>query len=201
MNIIKDFIPVTNINRPNRHNSCLSITIHNTDNTAKGANAKSHAEYIKRIPVKTSWHYTVDDKQIYQHIPDTEASYHTNNREGNDTSIAIEICMNSDGDIKKATDNAVWLVKQLRNTHGKIPLKQHYDWSKKNCPSQLREGIPYTWSEFVEKCEGCGIMTKEEAIKIIQNACGFDKNTMKYLSEYKYGSELLIRIAKAIKRI
>jgi N-acetylmuramoyl-L-alanine amidase len=195
--MIKDFIPVSNINRPNRPNTMSSITIHNTDNTEKGANAKAHAKHIKNITDKTSWHYTVDDKEIYQHIPDNEASYHTNNREGNDTSIAIEICVNSDGNLLKATNNAVELCRELMKKHGIKTLKRHYDWSDKYCPRNLMNGQPYSWNEFIEKVKN---MTKQEAKDIVQKATELSAKTIEYIAEdYKYGEEAIIRIAKAIQ--
>ncbi|GAG52876.1 unnamed protein product, partial [marine sediment metagenome] len=39
LNIVQDFIPVGNSNRPGRTLAPKSITIHNTDNTDVGANA------------------------------------------------------------------------------------------------------------------------------------------------------------------
>ena len=35
---------------------------------AKGADALAHAKYIKTLNERTSWHYSVDDKAIYQHV-------------------------------------------------------------------------------------------------------------------------------------
>jgi N-acetylmuramoyl-L-alanine amidase len=121
------------------------ITIHNTGNTSVGAGARNHASYIKgntaaNLPV--SWHYTVDDKEIIQHLPDNEIAWHCGdggNGTGNTQSIGIEICMNSDGDLQKATDNAVWLV------------VQHNRWSGKLCPQLLRNGKPYSWDVFINK--------------------------------------------------
>ena len=77
--IIQDFIPTGRKNRPGRANPMKYITIHNTGNTSKGAGAKNHAAYIKSDAAtndQKSWHYTVDDKEVYQHIPDNEVVYH-----------------------------------------------------------------------------------------------------------------------------
>ena len=56
MNIIKDFIPVTNINRPNRHNSCLSITIHNagTQAVAMGLQARAIEAQVSNTEADTA---------------------------------------------------------------------------------------------------------------------------------------------------
>ena len=158
MNIIKDFIPVGRGNRPGRVNPMNYITIHNTGNSSKGANARSHSNYLKSdsaVNAQVSWHYTVDDKEIYQHIPDDENAWHCGDGkgDGNSKSIGIEICMNADGELLKATDNAVELVVYLCKEHN-IPLsnvKQHNNWSGKNCPQMLRCGNPYDWETFISK--------------------------------------------------
>lgn len=145
-------------NRPAYSNPKLYVTVHNTGNISKGAGAKNHANYVKsesaaNAPV--SWHYTVDDTEIYKHLPEEESAYHAGdgNGDGNRKSIGIEICMNSDGDLLKATDNAVELVADIckRNNIPISNVKQHYDWSKKNCPQLIREGKPYDWNTFIAK--------------------------------------------------
>jgi N-acetylmuramoyl-L-alanine amidase len=158
MNIIQDLIPVGRRNRPGRSNPMKYITIHNTGNTGKGAGAKNHAAYVKsetaaNAPV--SWHYTVDDNDIYQHIPDNEDAFHAGDGtgDGNRKSIGIEICMNSDGDLLKATDRAAELAAFLCGKYD-IPVEnvvQHNHWSGKNCPQMLRQGKPYNWDTFIGK--------------------------------------------------
>lgn len=160
MNIIQDFIAKGRKNRPGRTNPMLYITVHDTDNVDKGADALSHASYLKgdaAVKKQVSWHYTVDDKRIVQHIPDNEDAWHAGDRagDGNRKSIGIEICTNKDGDLKKATDNAAELVAYLCKKHD-IPIEnvvQHYRWSKKNCPRLLRAGQPYSWNTFLGKVE------------------------------------------------
>ncbi|MDR2939394.1 MAG: N-acetylmuramoyl-L-alanine amidase, partial [Clostridiales bacterium] len=102
-----------------------------------------------------SWHYTVDENEIYHHIPDTESAYHAGdgNGDGNTKSIGIEICMNSDGNLLKATDQATELTASLCKKYG-IPASnvvQHNRWSGKNCPQMLRSGEPYSWDTFISK--------------------------------------------------
>lgn len=105
---------------------------------------------------KVSWHFTVDDHNIYQHLPCEESAFHAGDGsgDGNRKSIGIEICTNSDGSILGATDLAIALVKELMAKYN-IPvsnIKQHNYWSGKNCPSQLRANIPYSWNEFLMRC-------------------------------------------------
>ena len=158
MNISQDFIPKNRGNRPGKVNPMQYITIHNTGNSSKGANAKAHSNYLKSdggVNAQVCWHYTVDDKEIYQHLPDNENAWHCGDGkgDGNSKSIGIEICMNSDGDLLKATNNAVELVVYLCKAHN-IPISnvvQHNKWSGKNCPQMLRSGNPYDWNTFIAK--------------------------------------------------
>lgn len=136
------------------------ITIHQTGNTSKGANAKMHNRYVHNVAPNPSWHFTVDDKEAYQHLPLTENGWHAGdgtNGPGNRKSIAIEICVNRDGNLAKAEANAAWLAAKLIkevNTLKPFPacMKQHYDWSKKNCPAQIR-GRKNGWANFLAAIE------------------------------------------------
>ncbi|MCL2002757.1 MAG: N-acetylmuramoyl-L-alanine amidase [Oscillospiraceae bacterium] len=152
MTIIQDFIPPGVRNRPGRPNAMTHITIHNTGNSAATAGARNHAAYLKAgaINVPVSWHYTVDDKEVIQHLPDNEFGYHAGSK-GNPVSIGIEVCMNAGGDLLKATDLTVTLCAYLCNKYGISPenIKQHNDWDGKNCPQKIRAGQPYNWQEFI----------------------------------------------------
>ena len=136
------------------------ITIHQTGNTSKGANAEMHNRYVHSVAPNPSWHFTVDDKEIYQHLPLNENGWHAGdgtNGPGNRKSIAIEICVNRDGNLAKAEANAAWLAAKLIkevNTLKSFPdcMKQHYDWSKKNCPAQIR-GRKNGWQDFLAAVE------------------------------------------------
>ena len=66
-------------NRPGGSNPCKYITIHETGNAAKGADAAAHAAYLDSDAGErdlVSWHYTVDDHAIVQNLPDAETAYH-----------------------------------------------------------------------------------------------------------------------------
>ncbi len=158
--IIQDFIPSGRRNRPGYKLTPKYITIHDTANTQAGADAKAHARYLKgstAAAIPASWHFTVDDKVIYQHLPLDENGWHAGdgtNGTGNRQSIGIEICENRDGNRAQAEKNAAWLVaKLLREFNlGLDRVKQHYDWSGKNCPRVLR-GRPGGWQGFLAAVE------------------------------------------------
>ncbi|WP_304956760.1 N-acetylmuramoyl-L-alanine amidase [Virgibacillus sp. AGTR] len=155
--IIKDFIPKSQTNqRPGHSMKPRYLTVHGTANEKKGADAEMHSRYLHngaggRV---VAWHYTVDDKEIYQHIPTNENGWHAGdgNGTGNRQSIGIEICENSDGDFNKAVKNAQWLIKKLMKEHN-IPIERvvpHKHWSGKNCPRLLLN----MWSTFIDGIEG-----------------------------------------------
>jgi N-acetylmuramoyl-L-alanine amidase len=148
---IKDLIPVGRFNRPGNKMSPEYITIHDTANTSPGANALMHARYLKTVTKEVSWHYTVDDTTVVQHLPWNEAGWHTGTSQGNGNSIGAEICMNSDGNRAKAEENAQLLCVGLMKETG-IALDhivQHNHWSGKNCPQVLRARAN-GWANFIE---------------------------------------------------
>ena len=158
--ITKDYAPVVSSGaRPGiKMSKCIGVTIHNTDNSGVGADAQAHANLLKNSwkNKQQSWHFAVDENGAYQSIPTDEIAWHAGDGgsgKGNTQTIAIEICMNSDGDLKKATDNAAQLAAQQLKEKGLSAdkLYQHHDWSGKNCPSQIRAGKPYNWSTFKSK--------------------------------------------------
>ncbi|MEF9990229.1 MAG: N-acetylmuramoyl-L-alanine amidase, partial [Christensenellaceae bacterium] len=63
------------------------VTIHNTGNTSKGANAKKNAQYQKNTEnsAAVGWHITVDENETYLSIPIDEIAEHCGKRLGNDT--------------------------------------------------------------------------------------------------------------------
>ena len=150
-------------NRPGRDtNPDTYITIHETGNTAKGADAAAHGAYLDSAAGEdalVSWHYTVDDHAIVQHLPDYETAYHAGDGKdgpGNATSIAVEICVNAGGDFEAAKANAAALVRLLMEEHG-IHIDhvvQHNRWNGKDCPKTIR-ATPGGWEAFLDLCDGC----------------------------------------------
>ncbi len=133
-------------------NTKTYLIYHETDNTSKGADADAHGRLQANGNSRdASWHYSVDDKEIVQSFSDDTQCWAAGNSHYNKHGIQIEICVNSDGNYKKAVDNAVTLGKQLMKKYN-IPAKyviQHYEASMKNCPRNLRSGAKgITWAQF-----------------------------------------------------
>ena len=162
--IIEDFIPIEALIRPGYvNNDKKYIVIHNTGNYSKDSDAALHALYLHNqaassSPREASWHYTVDDKVVYYHIPDNENAWHAsdgNFGNGNYHGIGIEICVNGFPEVysgpayenwlvqfKATLDNAAKLTAHLMVKYDldMTSIKQHYDFArdKKNCPMQMR---------------------------------------------------------------
>ncbi len=126
--------------------------IHETDNFEKGVGAANHATFLENNNKSpTSWHYTVDDKEIYHHIPDDERANHAGDKEGNDYGIGIELCVNEDGDFNQTYDNATKLVAYLLKSYNLdiSAIKTHHDFTGKECPHNILKNKRL--GEFKEK--------------------------------------------------
>lgn len=187
-------------NRPGGINPCRYITIHETGNKASGADAEAHGTYLNSSAGEAdlvSWHYTVDDHAIVQHLPDGETAYHAGDGKagtGNAQSIGIEICVNADGDFAKAKANAAALVRLLMEEHG-IPIAnvvQHNRWNGKDCPYAIRH-TSGAWEAFLALCGNESAAETDR--KTVQERFGLADETMDYLEAYKYGKDLLAKLA------
>lgn len=135
------------------------LTIHQTGNTAAGANAKAHHNLQARSGIGYGWHWQVDDHEAIQtHDHDFKIWHAGDGRgKGNTESISIEICVNLDGDYNQSVENGEKLAAMiLKEENIDISrMVQHNYWTGKNCPEQIRackNGI--CWSHFVEKVRG-----------------------------------------------
>ena len=76
-NITEYPAPLSDQNRPGTLKPSIEyITVHDTANNSKGANALAHAQYVSQGGGGTSWQYSVDENGIYHQLPDNEVAYH-----------------------------------------------------------------------------------------------------------------------------
>jgi len=159
------------------------ITIHDTGNTSRGANARVHANLQSRgNSRKASWHYSVDDREAIQSFLDSSSCMHCGDGRGNGNmnSIGIEICINRDGNYRKAVENAIELTKHLMKKYN-IPASRvvrHHDWDGKYCPRQLmngKDGLTWGWfkSQLAGKPSTVKVTTKSNntiaGVKLVKN--------------------------------
>lgn len=133
------------------------VVIHDTANTSPGAGALSHANYLYSnamagTVLEVSWHFTIDDKDLYQHLPETERGYHAGDGStrpgtsstylggGNRNGIGIETGVNQDADVYRIWQRTAKLGTDLLIKYN-LPLthmRYHVDFSGKNCPQTMR---------------------------------------------------------------
>lgn len=141
------------------------IVVHYTAN--KGDTAKNNADYFARTTTKTSAHYFVDEKEVWQSVGEQDTAYHCGAdtykhpfcRNGN--SIGVEMCLlDKAGNIRPGTiDTALSVVRQLMAAYD-IPIDRvlrHYDVTGKNCPRSMVEN-PQLWEDFKKELEGVDTM-------------------------------------------
>ncbi|MEK4702003.1 N-acetylmuramoyl-L-alanine amidase [Solibacillus sp. FSL R7-0668] len=130
------------------------ITVHNTANDASAAN---EAAYHNRNDNQVSYHVAIDDKEAIQCIPFDRNAWHCGDGQGdgNRKSIGIEICYSKSGGSRyvAAEENAVQYIAKLLHQYGWgiDRVKQHYEWSKKNCPHRIRD--EKRWGSFKQRIQ------------------------------------------------
>jgi N-acetylmuramoyl-L-alanine amidase CwlA len=172
INLSEEFIAADRQNRPGDKIEVRKLTIHNTDNSDKGANAKAHSSFVRLTGYYmlngkkqwVSWHYTVDDTRAIQHLPDNERAYHAGSS-ANSTSLAMEICMNSDNNQPVCDDRAARLAALILYAHDLTvgDMVTHESWTGKKCPVLLR--APAKWAAFQKAVKGYldGIQSNKDA--------------------------------------
>ncbi|PNT94136.1 peptidoglycan recognition protein family protein [Clostridium thermosuccinogenes] len=146
-------IPYSQLRRPNIKITPEYLTIHSTANLK--STAKNERDWLTNPSNnnQASFHLVVDENEVIECIPLNEVAWHAGDGrgKGNMASISIEIC--ESGDREKTLQNAIQLVAKLlyERKWGIDRVKQHYDWSGKNCPRILRD--TGRWLEFIKNVE------------------------------------------------
>jgi hypothetical protein len=138
-------IPKGNPNRPALPMNPKWITVHETGNPKPGMGAEAHRRFTHNGggAEQVSFHWTVDDHEAIQLLPHEENAWHAGDGYtgvGNRSSIAIEACVNVDGDWQMTVANLAELIARIMHQEN-IPLDrvvQHNRWSGKACPTNLR---------------------------------------------------------------
>jgi N-acetylmuramoyl-L-alanine amidase len=127
---------------PNQTINATEIAIHNTgDWNVPAANyATALKRFNKENPSwKASYHFVVDDKEIYQLVDTHKKAWHIGNY--NSKAVGIEICMFKDEvKQKQAEDNAIALVLELMNLLNITnvnKVRPHSDYMVKHCPEVI----------------------------------------------------------------
>ena len=187
------------------------IVIHYTGND--GDTAQANAKYYASTVEKSSAHYFVAANSIYQSVPDLRVAwavgggkYPSCPQTGGGTlynicrnmnSISIELCdAKRDGTYAPAPETvkaALELTRELMAKYN-IPQKnviRHFDVTGKLCPAYWagRENAAKWKAEFLDK------LAEPDYRAILQKRAGLEDKTMDYLAAYKYGTDLLRKLA------
>lgn len=138
------------------------IIIHDTGNTARGADAEAHFRYLQTAKRYGSAHYYLDDGKIIQTIGDSLVAWSIGDKWGyknnprriadatNSNSLSIELCINADINKDLAYKNLVELAKNLMKKFN-IPhnrVIRHFDATGKSCPGSWSSNNWQKWKEF-----------------------------------------------------
>lgn len=144
-----ELIPITNVfARPGYKMNPEYNTIHNT--ASPGASAEALSNYVRNQNAYKSWHFTVGNGVVIQHLPITESGWHAGDGpsgSGNRKSIGIEIC-----EVPGAEETAIKFIAALSEaTNISVPdkTKPHQHWSGKYCPRLI---LPH-WETFIKNIQ------------------------------------------------
>lgn len=154
-------IPWGNPNRPGTKSLPSGrgfITVHETGNTSLGANAEMHRRFTHNGGGEgnVSFTYVVDDKEVIELLPRGEKSWQASdgaNGPGN-SSVSIEVCVNSDGNWSKTLSNLIELITYLVTNDRELSsarVVQHNHWAPdgKNCPTIMRGSGGRGWERML----------------------------------------------------
>ena len=155
------------------------IVIHDTASTLPNSGALAHANYLwnatsNQTELWTSWHYTIDDTEIYQHVPDDERAFHAGDGStlpyleeerpltpdgnpayggGNRSGIGIETSVSETYDTMEVWHRTAKMSSFLLDKYN-MPTTQvayHHDFSGKNCPQTMRNAdLVWLFEEMIQ---------------------------------------------------
>ena len=159
--------------------------------------ANGDVQGIHNTHLKNGWSgigyhfYVRKDGSVYRGRPIETTGAHTTNY----NAVSIGICF--EGNFENETMSAVQtkaaqeLIFYLKGLYPGADIKRHKELNSTACPGK---NFP-----FEEVKKGDITMTVNEAKEIIKKKAGLENETINFLLCYKYGEELLIKLAKAMK--
>lgn len=139
---VVDIIPKGRKRRPGIAMKSQYVTIHNTGCANVPADNFRRSQLDPSQDKEVSWHFTVDEKTIIQHLPITEVAWHAGNKTGNYTSFGIETCERAGAEEIVILFTAE-LLKMFKWDTQKV--RSHKSWSGKQCPWKI---LPH-WDAFI----------------------------------------------------
>jgi len=153
-------------------------------------------ESIHRIHLGNGWSgigyhfYVRKDGSVYRGRPIGTVGAHCIGY--NDKSIGV--CFEGDFQNERMSEKQInageRLISYLLSIYPSAQVAKHEDFCSTLCPGK--------YFEFEKIKKGVSEMTVEEAVEIIQAKAGLEDGTMEFLLCYKYGEELVVKLAEAM---
>lgn len=158
---------------------------------------KCSPDDIHRIHLMNGWagigyhFYIRRDGTIYQGRPIDTVGAHTSGY----NSQCLGVCCEGNFEKQEMTPeqlkSAQWLKDYLSGMYPKALHKRHKDLNATACPGR--------YFPFEEIKKGVQEMTLEKAIEIVKTKAGLEQQTIDFMLCYKYGEELITKLAKAME--
>jgi N-acetylmuramoyl-L-alanine amidase CwlA len=152
-----------------------------------------HAQHLSQGWTGIGYHFYVrKDGSIYRGRPVETVGAHCQGWNNQSVGICFE------GDFEKEQMSAAQvkagqaIVAYLKDLYPHAKVTRHKDLDSTACP-----GKNFRFDEMQKETP---IMTVDEATEIVQTTAGLEDKTIEFLLCYKYGEDLIVKLAQAIKR-
>ena len=151
-----------------------------------------HAGHLTQGWVGIGYHFYIrKDGSVYNGRPIDTIGAHCTGKNG----YSVGVCFEGNFEHETITEAQLAagkeLITYLKGLYPKAEIKRHKDFQSTACPGK---NFPF---EDIKK--GGHILTIDEAIKIVKTKAGLEDDTIKFLLCYKYGEELLKKLAKGMQ--
>ena len=150
-----------------------------------------HAQHLSQGWTGIGYHFYVrKDGRVYRCRPLGVVGAHCQGH----NSYSVGVCFEGNFEAEKMAEKQIRagakLVTYLKNLFPTAEVKRHSDMDSTLCPGKN--------FEFERIMKGDKNMTVEEAVEIIQAKSGLEDETMEFILCYKYGEELVRKLADAM---
>ncbi len=160
------------------------------------AMAKNTVEEIHKSHISKGWtgigyhFYIRKDGSIYEGRPITAVGAHTVNYNNQSIGICFEGNFEKESMCEAQTKAGCELMAYVRKQYPNAKVVKHKDLQATACPGKH---FP-----FVTIKKGVKEMTVDEAKKILSQKVGLEEQTIEFLLCYKYGEQLITKLAEAV---
>lgn len=173
-----------------KRNATKYIVIHHC--AGNGTPASIHNSHIKQGWTGIGYHFYVrKDGSIWRGRPISVIGAHCAGHNHESIGICFEGNFETENKIANVQLRAgKALVTYVNGLYPNAQIKKHKDFGGTACPGR--------YFPFDEIRKGEMEMSVEEAVEIVQAKAGLEEGTIDFLLCYKYGEELLIKLAEAM---